>query len=410
MKKQILIILVIFFFYQYSCSQNIKYKISNNKIEQGDSILLTWECKKTKKLTLISKEKKSLSLNGSIYLKPRKTTTYILKAQKKKKTKYQKFSIKVYKAEILKFQANSYNVNYGDTIVLNWRSLNAKEIKILEITEDLSEKNSFKYGINSTEKVQTFTLVANGDITTDTAQIEIKVYAKKEFECHAFTFSDVWTRIWWRIEGAKKVTIEGQEVPSFGFSQFYLDKTKKFELIAYYKNYIDTIYCSIAVHKLSEARNVDTKEMLKLINQARSQGRYCGAVYCPATAPVKWSPTLEKAAQIQSEYMFLTSNYSHTGQCNSHPRYRVARTNYSWNLILGENIARGQTSEKQVINSWLQSPGHCRNIMGMSYKYVAVGRKGNYWTQLFSRKLKKSKNKPIINYFEDLEECILKIK
>ena len=78
MKKQILIILIIFFFYQYSSSQIIKYQISNNKIELGDSILLTWECKKTKKLTLISKEKKSLNLNGSLYLKPKKNTTYIL--------------------------------------------------------------------------------------------------------------------------------------------------------------------------------------------------------------------------------------------------------------------------------------------------------------------------------------------
>jgi uncharacterized protein YkwD len=53
----------------------------------------------------------------------------------------------------------------------------------------------------------------------------------------------------------------------------------------------------------------------------------------------------------------------------------------------GENVAVGNMSAKQVVNGWLHSPGHRRNIEG---KYtltgIGVAQQGNgkiYYTQLF---------------------------
>jgi len=36
-----------------------------------------------------------------------------------------------------------------------------------------------------------------------------------------------------------------------------------------------------------------------------------------------------------------------------------------------------------VIEGWLKSPGHCKNIMSQKYKEMGVARVGNYWTQTF---------------------------
>jgi len=37
-------------------------------------------------------------------------------------------------------------------------------------------------------------------------------------------------------------------------------------------------------------------------------------------------------------------------------------------------------TEKSVIEGWIKSSGHCKNIMKPAYKEIGVARKGNYWT------------------------------
>jgi uncharacterized protein YkwD len=40
---------------------------------------------------------------------------------------------------------------------------------------------------------------------------------------------------------------------------------------------------------------------------------------------------------------------------------------------VGENVATGYTSGKSVTGDWMKSPGHRRNIMTKSYRYIGVG-------------------------------------
>jgi uncharacterized protein YkwD len=57
----------------------------------------------------------------------------------------------------------------------------------------------------------------------------------------------------------------------------------------------------------------------------------------------------------------------------------------------GENIAAGQPTAQRVVDGWMDSPGHCRNIMnpayrtiGIGYAYVETSSFGHYWTQDFA--------------------------
>lgn len=55
----------------------------------------------------------------------------------------------------------------------------------------------------------------------------------------------------------------------------------------------------------------------------------------------------------------------------------------------GENIAWGQKSPEQVMNSWMNSEGHRANILNKNFKNIGVGyyqdEKGvNHWVQLFT--------------------------
>lgn len=55
--------------------------------------------------------------------------------------------------------------------------------------------------------------------------------------------------------------------------------------------------------------------------------------------------------------------------------------------IIGENVAYGANTAKEVVTLWKNSPDHRKNMLG-NYKYIGIGtasdRKGNiYFTQIF---------------------------
>ncbi len=51
----------------------------------------------------------------------------------------------------------------------------------------------------------------------------------------------------------------------------------------------------------------------------------------------------------------------------------------------GENIAMGQSTPEEVVNAWMNSEGHRKNILSSSFTHIGVGHvaEGNYWTQMF---------------------------
>ncbi|MDD3168441.1 MAG: CAP domain-containing protein, partial [Eubacteriales bacterium] len=56
----------------------------------------------------------------------------------------------------------------------------------------------------------------------------------------------------------------------------------------------------------------------------------------------------------------------------------------------GENIAKGQRTPADVMNGWMNSPGHKANIMNANYTEIGVGyvtdsNGGTYWVQMFIR-------------------------
>jgi uncharacterized protein YkwD len=57
--------------------------------------------------------------------------------------------------------------------------------------------------------------------------------------------------------------------------------------------------------------------------------------------------------------------------------------------LVGENIAYGPKSVEEVVQGWLDSPGHCENIMdprfaemGIALAQGRASRHGLYWVQL----------------------------
>ena len=89
----------------------------------------------------------------------------------------------------------------------------------------------------------------------------------------------------------------------------------------------------------------------------------------------------------------MTKNYfSHTGKDGSQPWDRFKREGYNYSYA-GENIAAGNSTVTATMTQWLNSPGHCANIMGANFTEIGIGfDKGAgtykyYWTQAFAKPL-----------------------
>jgi uncharacterized protein YkwD len=127
-------------------------------------------------------------------------------------------------------------------------------------------------------------------------------------------------------------------------------------------------------------------EILKRVNQARASGRMCGNTLYDAVAPLKWNTSLFNAAAGHSYDMATTDFFSHTSLDGRSFAQRIATAGYAWRTI-GENIAAGQSSIDEVFNVWMDSPGHCANIMSGNYSEIGMACAGstsatysNYWT------------------------------
>ncbi len=159
-------------------------------------------------------------------------------------------------------------------------------------------------------------------------------------------------------------------------------------------------------HNIPTLSNSDKVAYLDAINQARSESQDCGSHgYFPAVSPLTWSDKLYKASYEHIQDLVATETFEHTGSGTesdwagtklgkaSNMEERIENYDYAWRT-LAENIAAGtftNTAEK-VVQQWLDSDGHCANLMsdsftevGMAMIYKEDSKYSYYWNQNFGR-------------------------
>ncbi|MBP5553743.1 MAG: hypothetical protein J6X94_02620 [Lachnospiraceae bacterium] len=117
-------------------------------------------------------------------------------------------------------------------------------------------------------------------------------------------------------------------------------------------------------------------QVLNLCNQQR-------AAY--GLAPLSWDASnLAPGAAVRAQE--ITALFSHTRPDGSSCFTAVRNPGR-----LGENIAAGQRTPAEVVDDWMNSPGHRANILngkftklGVGYVYVPGDMYGHYWVQMFS--------------------------
>ncbi len=131
-------------------------------------------------------------------------------------------------------------------------------------------------------------------------------------------------------------------------------------------------------------------QVLEITNEFRAQGYDCrsGGQFPPAL-PLRANEDLRCAARRHNIDMVQRDFFSHVSPDGETPDARVRKTPYPPRAI-GENIAAGQPRPDQVVQGWMDSDGHCANIMNGVFEELGVGYfKGeqtqfkHFWTQVF---------------------------
>lgn len=116
------------------------------------------------------------------------------------------------------------------------------------------------------------------------------------------------------------------------------------------------------------------QRVVELVNEQRANAG-CG--------PVTADQRLAEAATGHSSDMATRGYFSHTTPEGVTFDQRIKKAGHP--SAGAENIAQGQRSAEQVMDAWMKSDGHKRNILNCSLKSIGVGIDdgGSTWTQDF---------------------------
>ena len=99
---------------------------------------------------------------------------------------------------------------------------------------------------------------------------------------------------------------------------------------------------------------------------------------------LKYSSKLEKIADDHAKDMAKNSFFSHQGSNGSSVGDRARKGGYKY-CVIAENIAMGQSSLDEVMQSWINSKGHRKNLEHKKVSEFGLARQpGNIWVMVLA--------------------------
>lgn len=131
------------------------------------------------------------------------------------------------------------------------------------------------------------------------------------------------------------------------------------------------------IKKNLEKNSFFALEVLNLVNIERQNTGIDQLVFCE---------DLNSIANLKSKDMSDYDYFSHESP-NYGSFFDMLKDRNIDYTTAGENIAMGQSSPKEVVSAWMNSPGHKRNILNPNFNKIGIGVYFGdriYWTQAFT--------------------------
>lgn len=112
-------------------------------------------------------------------------------------------------------------------------------------------------------------------------------------------------------------------------------------------------------------------EGLSYVDRIRNAGYIDSSTKsCPCTPSLNIVDLLQNRREVGENYTLMKSG----DQCECRARFS-----------LGENIAKGQLTPSQVMDDWMQSENHRKNILSGAFDEIGIGIFGDVWVQEFGK-------------------------
>lgn len=123
-----------------------------------------------------------------------------------------------------------------------------------------------------------------------------------------------------------------------------------------------------------KAQSEYAAEVVRLVNVERSKAGL------PALASN--NAKLNQVALDKAKDMYHNNYFSHTSPTYGSP-FDMMRSYGIKFTYAGENIAKGQRTPQEVMNAWMNSPGHRANILNSNFTTIGVAYYNGVWVQEF---------------------------
>jgi uncharacterized protein YkwD len=140
-------------------------------------------------------------------------------------------------------------------------------------------------------------------------------------------------------------------------------------------------HSDLPIQFTTKTRDRETGRFLALLNRYRQK---------KGLRPLTMNLKLQRAAQWMSEDMAANNYLSHCDSKGRGPFKRMADFGYHYNTYKAENVAAGQQTAAEVLQSWQGSRTHNRNmldphftVVGIGFFYVKKSKYGWYWATSF---------------------------
>lgn len=131
-------------------------------------------------------------------------------------------------------------------------------------------------------------------------------------------------------------------------------------------------------HKSFSSEQAFAEKVVELTNAERA--KY-------GLKPLKFNQELAQVARLKSQDMAANNYFDHYSPTYGSPFEMMNQFGIQYSYA-GENIAAGQRTPEEVVQAWMNSPGHRANMLNEHFTQIGVGFvKGGayqyYWTQMF---------------------------
>lgn len=115
-------------------------------------------------------------------------------------------------------------------------------------------------------------------------------------------------------------------------------------------------------------------QVVTLVNQERAKA---------GLSPLSSDASLANVALVKAKDMYNNNYFDHNSPTYGSPFDMMKSFGISYRYA-GENIAKGQRSPQEVMNAWMNSPGHKANILGSNFTKIGVAYYNGVWVQVFT--------------------------